>query len=106
MQQILAIIPGIPGWTEILLALIVGVILFGKRLPDVARSLGKSVVEFKKGVRDIKDDVDTSSTLKNSPRQLNSVTPSPLPSAHTTPEQAPDASVQNTSTTESVNSGE
>ena len=41
---------------------IVAVLLFGKRLPEVGRSLGRGLVEFKKGVRDVQDEVDVSST--------------------------------------------
>ena len=38
------------GWPEILLILLVVLLLFGaKRLPDLARALGKSLREFKKG---------------------------------------------------------
>lgn len=38
------------GWPEILLVVVVILLLFGaKRLPDLARSLGKSLREFKKG---------------------------------------------------------
>ncbi len=38
------------GWQEILLVLVVLLLLFGaKKLPDLARSLGKSLGEFKKG---------------------------------------------------------
>ena len=38
------------GWPEILLILLIVLLLFGaKRLPDLARSLGKSLREFKKG---------------------------------------------------------
>lgn len=33
-------------------------LLFGNRLPSVMRSLGRSVVEFKKGVAGIEDDID------------------------------------------------
>ncbi|HVC92991.1 MAG TPA: twin-arginine translocase TatA/TatE family subunit [Pirellulales bacterium] len=33
------------------------VLLFGSRLPSVARSLGKSMTEFKRGLHDIQDDV-------------------------------------------------
>jgi sec-independent protein translocase protein TatA len=39
-----------PG--EMMVVMIVAVILFGKRLPEVGRSLGKGIVEFKKGLRD------------------------------------------------------
>lgn len=38
------------GPTEILLVLLVLVLLFGaKRIPELARSLGQSLTEFKKG---------------------------------------------------------
>ena len=37
---------------------IVAVLLFGNRLPSVMRSLGRSVVEFKKGVAGIEDGID------------------------------------------------
>ncbi|MEI6563653.1 MAG: twin-arginine translocase TatA/TatE family subunit [bacterium] len=38
------------GWPELLVILLVIVVLFGARkLPDLARSLGKSLSEFKKG---------------------------------------------------------
>lgn len=60
MQLDLALM-GLPNYAEILIVCFVGLLLFGKRLPEVARSLGRSVVEFKKGVRDIRDDVDRSS---------------------------------------------
>ena len=40
----------------------IAVLLFGSRLPSVARSMGKSVTEFKKGIRGIEDDMDTSSS--------------------------------------------
>jgi sec-independent protein translocase protein TatA len=45
------------GYQELLLILVIVLILFGaQRLPDLARSLGSSVKEFKKGVAEIKDD--------------------------------------------------
>ena len=44
------IIPGMSGPFEILLIIVVILLLFGaKRLPDLARSLGRSMGEFKKG---------------------------------------------------------
>ena len=37
------------GGQEILLLLVLGVLLFGRKLPDIGRSIGKTMVEFKKG---------------------------------------------------------
>lgn len=43
-------ITGIPGWLEVLLILLAILLLFGaKRLPELARSLGRSMSEFRKG---------------------------------------------------------
>jgi sec-independent protein translocase protein TatA len=43
------------GTGEWMVILFIGLLVFGRRLPDVARSLGKSVNEFKKGLRDFQD---------------------------------------------------
>lgn len=46
----LAFFSGRPGAGEVILILFIVLLLFGaKRLPDLARSLGKSLSEFKKG---------------------------------------------------------
>lgn len=42
--------------TEMMIVLVIAVLLFGSRLPSVARSLGKSFMEFKRGVRGIEDE--------------------------------------------------
>ncbi len=47
------------GHTELLVIGVIVLLLFGNRLPSVMRSLGRSVVEFKKGVSDIEEDIDT-----------------------------------------------
>jgi sec-independent protein translocase protein TatA len=41
---------------EMIVVMFIAVLLFGKRLPDVGRSLGKGFVEFKKGLRGIEDE--------------------------------------------------
>jgi sec-independent protein translocase protein TatA len=49
---------GMPGGYEMIIVGIIALLLFGKRLPEVARSLGKGITEFKKGVSGIEDDVN------------------------------------------------
>ena len=45
------------GMAEILVVLVIGLLLFGNRLPDLARSLGKTLVEFKKEVNGVQEDL-------------------------------------------------
>jgi len=47
---------GMPGTTEWIVILIIALLIFGSRLPSVMRSLGRSVNEFKKGVKDVTDE--------------------------------------------------
>ena len=68
---------GMPGGIELIIVGVLALLIFGRRLPDVARSVGKSIVEFKKGIRDVKDDIDTQSKIENnSPAKLEDNTPS------------------------------
>jgi sec-independent protein translocase protein TatA len=50
------------GGQEMLLLLIIGVLLFGRKLPEVGRYLGKGIVEFKKGIRGLEDEYDASAS--------------------------------------------
>lgn len=45
------------GFQEIILLLLLGVLLFGRKLPDIGRSLGKTVTEFKRGVSGMEDEI-------------------------------------------------
>jgi sec-independent protein translocase protein TatA len=73
-----------PGATELIVIGLVGLLLFGRRLPEVGRSLGKSIVEFKKGIRD-----DVASRPSTPSKTLPSAEP---------PAALPDASPTNAST--------
>jgi sec-independent protein translocase protein TatA len=50
---------------EIILILVVVLLLFGaKRLPEMAKGIGQSVREFRKGIKDMKDDIANESKLE------------------------------------------
>ena len=65
--------PGI-GLQELLVIGVVAVILFGRKLPEVAKTVGKSYFEFKKGLFDVQKSfdprnfIDSSTSSKKSSR--------------------------------------
>lgn len=56
---------GFPGWIEVVIILAIILLLFGKRLPGVMNSLGKSIVEFKKGAKEGTESEQDSSRLSS-----------------------------------------
>lgn len=72
------------GTPEIIMLLVLGVLLFGRKLPDLGRSMGKTMVEFKKGMKGIEDEVSE----PTSPRA--SIEPEPVKApTRVTPSTAP-----------------
>jgi sec-independent protein translocase protein TatA len=57
-----------PGMAEWIMIAAIGLLIFGKRLPEVGRSLGKGIVEFKKGLAGIEEQVHTSTTQVDQPK--------------------------------------
>jgi sec-independent protein translocase protein TatA len=60
-----------PGPFEIAIIGIIALLLFGRRLPEVGRSLGKGITEFKRGLNDTGEQVTQSitDTPKETPEQ-------------------------------------
>lgn len=55
---LLAFLGNIGPW-QIALVAVIGLIIFGKRLPEVGKSLGKGIVEFKKGLQGLNDEIES-----------------------------------------------
>ena len=49
------------GWPEIGVILVIAVLIFGRRLPDVGRNVGRAIIEFKRGVKGITDEIEEES---------------------------------------------
>ncbi len=62
------------GLPELVIVGIVAVLLFGKRLPEVARSLGQSYHQFREGLRDVQTELDRAT--REAKRPLYERTPS------------------------------
>src|SRR3954462_14367508 len=77
---------GMPGGAEWIVIALIGLLLFGKRLPEVGRSLGKGIVEFKKGLHGVENEIATS--VDDTPKAKPLFDPNPgkplnnLPSDH------------------------
>ena len=73
---------GIGTW-EILLIFLVALLLFGaKRIPEIARGLGRGITEFRKAVRDVKDEIETG--IDSAPSSRPASGPDPSGPASTT----------------------
>lgn len=57
--------------TEMIVIGVVAVLLFGSKLPSVARSLGKSMMEFKKGMTDLQDEFHSAANTAHSAASTN-----------------------------------
>ncbi len=81
------------GGTEILIIMVIALLLFGsERLPSLARSMGKSLREFKKATSGLEEELRRAlETPPPSPRPTGKMTPSPAPPppAVTSPTTAP-----------------
>jgi len=51
---------------DLIILMVIGLLIFGKRLPEVGRGLGKGIVEFRKGLKGVEDEVEAES---NKPAQ-------------------------------------
>lgn len=60
------------GFPELLIFALVMLLLFGHRLPGVMRSLGRGVIEFKKGLRGEQTESDANEGESEAERKMNS----------------------------------
>ena len=64
----LAFWSGLSPW-HLLLVGALALLFYGNRLPEVARSLGKAVNEFKRGLREVEDEIGKDDTSGNKDRR-------------------------------------
>ncbi len=107
-DAVLAFTPFDP-WHMLVLGL-VALLLFGKRLPDVGRSLGKGIMEFKKGLRDVQDELSQEDLEQQPPKRK--LRPPPDEEPDEKPDEEPDEEEQDrpryreTERADSSNTGE
>lgn len=81
------------GETETLVILLAILLLFGaNRIPDVAKSLGSGIREFRRAMREVRDEVNSAATIEPpAARTAQSAAPAPAPPPPALP--APESSV-------------
>lgn len=60
---------GMPGPFEWIIIAGLGLLIFGKRLPEVGKSLGKGIVEFKRGLKSVEEEVSMVDDEPTQPRK-------------------------------------
>jgi len=84
MTSVFAFIEGGLSIFHWAILLIVGVLLFGKRLPEVGRALGKGIIEFKKGLKGLEDETDSVASTRPDP-SAPALQPPPRPPQRVAP---------------------
>ncbi len=56
-----------PGGLEWMVIVIIALLIFGKRLPEVGRALGQSIVQFKKGIKGIENEIEEETNRPEAP---------------------------------------
>jgi sec-independent protein translocase protein TatA len=75
----------LPGGMEWVVILVIGLLLFGRRLPEVGKSIGQGIREFKKGLKETEEEAkrdDSSSRRAALPHEQT------MPSPEKTGEQS------------------
>ena len=78
-RPVFAFLPSL-GFQEMILLVIVGLLLYGRNLPEAGRALGKVAAQFRRGFQEFKDQLDREGdlgemkkTLKDTAQELRNV---------------------------------
>ena len=83
-------LPGVGGF-EMMIVGIIALLLFGKNLPSVAKNMGKSFAEFKKGISGFQDEI------RNATRDVEKTVTYTPPATKSTSEDRPKVTVSEAS---------
>ena len=83
LRRVFAILPSL-GWQEMFLLMVVGLLMYGRNLPEAGRTFGQFVAKLKRSYQDFKDQIDRDEsirevrkTLADTTREMRNVTALP-----------------------------
>jgi sec-independent protein translocase protein TatA len=68
-----------PGFGSWIVIAVIGVLFFGKRLPEVGKSVAGAIVNFKKGLKEAQDEIERSSNAPSTPVLMSGSAAAALP---------------------------
>jgi Tat protein translocase TatB subunit len=85
------------GMPELIVILVIALIVLGpKRLPEVARTLGKAMAEFRRQSSEIMDEFQAQATLDEDAERRARTRPAPVPPPATVPNAPPTSAAPET----------
>lgn len=67
-----------PQGAEWLVIAALGLLMFGKRLPEVGKGMGQAIMQFKKGLKGVEDEIEASADAPEpAPRQIEAQAAAP-----------------------------
>jgi sec-independent protein translocase protein TatA len=70
---VIAIVPSL-GWQEMFLLLVIGLLLYGRNLPEAGRTFGQFVARLKRGYQEFKDQLDRDESIREVRKTLAETT--------------------------------
>src|SRR5262245_38974920 len=62
-RRVIAFLPTL-GFQEMVVLLVLGILLFGRNLPDVGRQLGRTMSQLKRGMQEFKDQMNRDESVR------------------------------------------
>jgi sec-independent protein translocase protein TatA len=66
---VIAFLPSL-GFQEMVILVIIGLLLYGRNLPEAGRALGKVAAQFRRGFQEFKDQLDREGDLRDMKKTL------------------------------------
>ena len=63
----------LPGYPEMAVLLVIGLLLFGRRLPEVGRTVGQTLLKIQRGIGDFKRQLEADESLREAKSAMSDI---------------------------------